>query len=592
MKGNFFRIRLAILAELSLLLSINASVHAQSGSSRAPVDEAQLAQNGNYYAMVIGINNYSPPLPKLATAVADARAIAQVLSDSYGFQVKLLIDQDATRLNILKALAQYRNKLNENDNLLIYYAGHGISDPRADKAYWIPVDADSVDSPNRIIADEITTDVRVQSARHVLIISDSCYSGGLTRDADAPGQSAGQRAFLNRMLTSRSRTLMASGGDEPVSDGGPDGHSVFAYAVLHSLQQTSEPVFTASDLFYGSVRQQVAGRSSQLPQYSIIRNSSHDDGDFVFTRKVGPASAGTLNVSAGSEIWTKGKAMADANRAAEALALFRQSCDASEARGCTSLGMAFREGSGTAKNLPESARLFRLACDDGDLKGCALLGYAYQQGLGVPKDLTQSIKLFFQSCDAQHSNGCSFLADAYVRGLGVEKDIPRAVKLFRQACDVRNLPACSNLGYAYQNGFGVDKDPARAIELFRQACDGKEVGGCRHLGFAYANGLGVEADPAQAAKLYQQACDGGDAVGCTNLGFLYDDGTGVKKDSAAAAKFFRLGCDRDHADGCYKLALAYRAGLGVEKDSAQAGKLFSKSCSLGNSNACSETKPN
>jgi hypothetical protein len=78
---------------------------------------------------------------------------------------------------------------------------------------------------------------------------------------------------------------MASGGDEPVSDSGTDGHSVFAYAVLRSLQQAIQPVFTASDLFYGSVRQQVAGKSDQLPQYSVIRNSSHDEGDFVFMKR-------------------------------------------------------------------------------------------------------------------------------------------------------------------------------------------------------------------------------------------------------------------------------------------------------------------
>jgi hypothetical protein len=86
---------------------------------------------------------------------------------------------------------------------------------------------------------------------------------------------------------------MASGGDEPVSDSGTDGHSVFAYAVLRSLQQAGQPVFTASDLFYSSVRQQVAGKSEQLPQYSIIRNSSHDDGDFIFVKK----QAGTHSIT-------------------------------------------------------------------------------------------------------------------------------------------------------------------------------------------------------------------------------------------------------------------------------------------------------
>ena len=81
---------------------------------------------------------------------------------------------------------------------------------------------------------------------------------------------------------------MASGGDEPVSDSGKDGHSAFAYAVLQALGNTTQALFTASDLFYdgtGGVQRRVSGGTQQVPQYAIIRNSGHDDGDFVFTRK-------------------------------------------------------------------------------------------------------------------------------------------------------------------------------------------------------------------------------------------------------------------------------------------------------------------
>jgi hypothetical protein len=354
MRRSIVGIKRAFAAGLLYVACLQPQMQAQGGSTPAPADRAQLVPNGGYYALVIGINDYAPPLPKLATAVADARAIAQVLSDSYGFQVKLLVDQDATRNNILKAIAQYRNKLSENDNLLIYYAGHGFSDGRAEKAYWIPVDADSVDSPNRIIADEITTDVRVQSARHVLIISDSCYSGGLMRGADDLVPSAGQTALLNRMLKSRSRTLMSSGGDEPVADGGPDGHSVFAYALIRALQGTEQNVYTGIDLFYGYLRQRVAGNSTQVPQYVPIRDSGHDDGDFVFMRKKNAALTGTLSSSEASQLWVKGKALTDANQWAEALPFFRILCAGDDPRGCQSLGLAYFNGLAWRKIGPEA----------------------------------------------------------------------------------------------------------------------------------------------------------------------------------------------------------------------------------------------
>jgi hypothetical protein len=174
---------------------------------------------GNYYAIVIGINSYPPPLPVLVTAVDDAKAIASLLSANYGFHITLLLDKEATRVNIIDAINGFRDTLNENDSLLIYYAGHDFSDHLTDnkaddKAYWLPVDANSRYSSNRIIADELTASIKAQSARHVLIISDSCFSGGLARGGDIPIESAGRTVFLNRMSRSRSRTLMASGGGE------------------------------------------------------------------------------------------------------------------------------------------------------------------------------------------------------------------------------------------------------------------------------------------------------------------------------------------------------------------------------------------
>jgi tetratricopeptide (TPR) repeat protein len=247
---------------------------------------------GKYYALVIGINQYRLPMPALKTAVADAQAIARDLRDIYGFEVKLLLDGAATRTNILSAIVEYRNNLGPNDSLLIYYAGHGYSDKDAEKAYWLPVDADSNWSPNAISADDLTSGVRVQAARHVLIISDSCYSGDLSRDAGVVPRSTEQQAYqryLARMLSSRSRTIMASGGDEPVSDNGSGGHSVFAYELLQSLEHVDEQMFTAGDLFTLHLKQRVGGNSEQQPRYDIIRASGHEEGDFVFMRK-GPSA--------------------------------------------------------------------------------------------------------------------------------------------------------------------------------------------------------------------------------------------------------------------------------------------------------------
>jgi uncharacterized caspase-like protein len=154
-------------------------------------------QRGGYYALVIGIKNYQS-LPKLETPLDDATAIAEVLRQRYGFEVNLLLD--ASRHQILSALADYRRKLQQNDNLLLYFAGHGQYDSAAGRRYWLPADAEPTDDANWIIADEITSNVRALAALHVLVVSDSCYSGTLTRSMGPANKPGDPTQYLQKML--------------------------------------------------------------------------------------------------------------------------------------------------------------------------------------------------------------------------------------------------------------------------------------------------------------------------------------------------------------------------------------------------------
>ena len=287
-----------LLATVFLAASAVLGQDEQRGFQQLPEQDHPQYQNGGYFALVIGIQNYSAPLSSLTTPIRDAQEVASLLSEQYGFQVEILLDRNATRNNILSALDRYRNTLRSTDSLLIYFAGHGYYDHDADRAYWLPADADSPGSPNHISADDISAAVRVLESMHVLVVSDSCYSGDLTRGASEEVHTMGRPEIIERMLRSRSRNLMTSGGDEPVADGGPDGHSVFAYAFLRALKEEQDEAFTATDLFYGPVQQEVAGSSRQTPRYSILRNSNHEYGDFVFLRKSRAAASSSTPAEA------------------------------------------------------------------------------------------------------------------------------------------------------------------------------------------------------------------------------------------------------------------------------------------------------
>jgi uncharacterized caspase-like protein len=263
---------------------------ADVGPAEAPavprVDAAGL-DLGRFRALVIGNEAYRD-VPRLDTAHADAKAVAAVLRDRYGFEdVKVLLDAD--RYAILSALNELRATLTEDDNLLIYYAGHGTLDQVNQRGHWLPVDAEPTNTANWISTVEISDLLNAMSARRVLVVADSCYSGTLTRSSlarlEAGMTAAARRTWLATLAPKRARVALTSGGLTPVLDQGGGEHSVFARAFLDALRGND-------DLLEGQrLHQQVAVRVAyaadavrfeQVPEYAPIKYAGHDAGEFFF----------------------------------------------------------------------------------------------------------------------------------------------------------------------------------------------------------------------------------------------------------------------------------------------------------------------
>jgi hypothetical protein len=232
---------------------------------------------GKYYALVIGNNDYKN-LPKLVTAINDAIDVGKTLRDLYGFEVRII--KNGTRRDIVSWLDKLRRLLTEKDNLLIYYAGHGFFDKEANRGYWLPVNASYGTSAEWISNADITDKLKAFKAKHVMVVADSCYSGTLTRGINVKLKSPD---YLKRISRKRSRTVLTSGGFEPVLDSTGGEHSVFAQAFLNALSK-NRGVMDGTQLF-GEIRRPVMLDAPQTPQYSDIRFAGHEGGDFLFVRK-------------------------------------------------------------------------------------------------------------------------------------------------------------------------------------------------------------------------------------------------------------------------------------------------------------------
>ncbi|WP_282609187.1 caspase family protein [Pelagibius sp. Alg239-R121] len=261
--------------EQNTQVAVRSQPEPPASASRATKPEpADVAGLGRYHALVIGINAYEN-LPRLETAINDARAVGQVLEDAYGYKVRLLLD--ATRADIIRALDDYRKSLTDKDNLLIYYAGHGYLDTGSDRGFWLPVDASGETQVSWLSNVTITDSLKAIEAKHAMLIVDSCYSGTLTRGLKVTlrGPEAEQQ-----LLQKRVRVVLTSGGLEPVVDGGGGNHSVFAKAVLDALR-SNKGRMKGTELAL-QVRRPVMLAANQKPDYSDLRFAGHEGGDFVF----------------------------------------------------------------------------------------------------------------------------------------------------------------------------------------------------------------------------------------------------------------------------------------------------------------------
>jgi hypothetical protein len=151
----------------------------------------------NIYALLVGIDNYVPPIPALQGCVNDINAIETYLQTQIDGEWKLnykkLTDEQATRQAIIDGFQQYLTQANENDIALFYYSGHGGQE-KAPSEFW-KLEPDGLDETlvcydsrtlgNHDLADKELRYLLAQVAKknpRVIVILDCCHSGSGTRN--------------------------------------------------------------------------------------------------------------------------------------------------------------------------------------------------------------------------------------------------------------------------------------------------------------------------------------------------------------------------------------------------------------------------
>lgn len=232
------------------------------------------------YIFSIGIDKYSSEHWKnLNNAVYDAKSLTETLISNYSFEElpNNLYDENATKSAIFSSFSTLNNIITENDNLVVFFAGHGNMDPNTKKGFWIPSDA-NLDRSTWIENSSIKNFLSDCPAKHILLIIDSCFSGTFlttTRTANL------ERTYFE-LSSKKSRWVISSGKEEKVSDGVPNEHSPFFKLVFKFLTLNDNEQFSVSEL-YNYIQLLISSSNNQKPQFNYIDNIGHEDGEFIFT---------------------------------------------------------------------------------------------------------------------------------------------------------------------------------------------------------------------------------------------------------------------------------------------------------------------
>ena len=246
-----------------------------------PPEKVAPAVPARKIAVLFGNNAYLAPIPALETPIADVQDIGRLLRERFGYEVRVV--PNARKTDVVSALNQVGTETRPGDSVLVFYAGHGYLMDSTHMGYWIPVDGSTKSPANWVSNTDISKFLKNMGAQQVLLVSDSCFSGSLTREQKI--STALRSKDAAQILNKRSVLVMSSGGEEPVSDEGKDGHSIFAWSLLQAL--ASAGAVTPGAEMFKVVRREVVKDYAQQPQYGAVLAAGHmEGGEYLFETAV------------------------------------------------------------------------------------------------------------------------------------------------------------------------------------------------------------------------------------------------------------------------------------------------------------------
>ena len=236
-------------------------------------------KEGKNYCLLIGAQNYTDSsIPSLENPIQDAVRLKLILKNNYNFDdANIFTLYNPAANDIRRQLLELTNVIQPEDNLVIFYAGHGIWVEKEKKGYWLLTDAKRNDPNTWLQNRDVLNLIAKLPSRHTLLITDACFSGGVFKTRSI-GKDAPEPIKL--MSEKISRVAITSGNDTEVPD-----ESVFMKYLVKALSENQDKYLPAQKMFITRIMEAVMTEGKTEPRYGTLESAGHIGGDFIFTRK-------------------------------------------------------------------------------------------------------------------------------------------------------------------------------------------------------------------------------------------------------------------------------------------------------------------
>jgi hypothetical protein len=234
--------------------------HATDRTENKKTNETYNASGEEMYgtdrAIIFATNIYDS-FSELVNPVIDATTIAEELQSNYYVQTELIVNPSLKE--IIEKIREYAKlTYSPKDNLLVFFAGHGIYDEVFKEGYVISRDSksDDVAKTSYLSHSNLRTMINNIPCNHILLVMDVCFGGTFdpliaskSRAADMYAEVTNEE-YIDRKKKYKTRLYLTSGGKEYVPDGRPGHHSPFARKFLESLRNYggSDGILTVNEI--------------------------------------------------------------------------------------------------------------------------------------------------------------------------------------------------------------------------------------------------------------------------------------------------------------------------------------------------------